>query len=127
MIKNGRNMEERSIGYRIPTDYELDTLAEDYVCSLNDEELPLKEEDLTEEYLRDLLNDNGYEFVEEQMDDLISYILSSSNAAYEQIRDDAVREFRESLDRAISDASDVLSDEDKLKIMIEVSSELCYI
>lgn len=33
---------------KIPTDYELDELAEDFVCSTNDEELPIKEEDLTE-------------------------------------------------------------------------------
>lgn len=113
--------------YKVPTDHELDALAEDYVCSLDDDELPIKEEDLTEECLRDILNGSGYEFVEEQMSDFISYILSSSDAACEQIRDDAVREFRESLDMAISEASDVLSNEDKLKIMIEVSSGLCYI
>ena len=45
---------------KIPTDYELDELAEDFVCSTNDEELPIKEEDLTEECLRDFLNDRGY-------------------------------------------------------------------
>lgn len=41
-------------------------------------------------------------------------------------RDNAISEFRESLNRAISDASWVLCDEDKLKIMIEVASEFCY-
>lgn len=112
---------------KIPTDYELDELAEDFVCSTNDEELPIKEEDLTEECLRGFLNDRGYEFVEEQMSDLIGYILSSSDAICEQIRNDAISEFRESLDRTISDASDVLSDEDKLKIIINVTSELCYV
>lgn len=43
--------------YKIPTNYEFDELAEDYICSLNDDELPVKEEDLTEEYLKDILND----------------------------------------------------------------------
>lgn len=111
---------------KIPTDCELDELAEDFVCSTNDEELPIKEEDLTEECLRDFLNDRGYEFVEEQMSDLISYILSSSDAIYEQIRNDAISEFRESLNRAISDANNILSDEDLLKIMVEVASGFCY-
>lgn len=117
-------MEEEK--YKIPTDYELDGLAEDYVCSLNDDELPIKEEDLTEECLRDILNGSGYKFVEEQMSDLISYILSSSDAACEQIRNDAISEFRESLNRAISDANNILSDEDLLKIMVEVASKFCY-
>lgn len=52
--------------------------------------------------------------------------IASSDAAYKQIRDNAISEFRESLNRAISDASWVLCDEDKLKIMIEVASEFCY-
>lgn len=112
--------------YKIPTDYELNELAEDFVCSTSDDELPIKEESLTEECLRDFLNDRGYEFVEEQMSDFIDYILSSSDAAHEQMRDNAIIEFRESLDRATSDASEVLSDEDKLKIMIEVASSFCY-
>lgn len=111
---------------KIPTDCELNELAEDFVCSTNDEELPIKEEDLTEECLRDFLNDRGYEFVEEQMSDLISYILSRSDAIYEQIRNDAISEFRESLNRAISDANNILSDEDLLKIMVEVASGFCY-
>lgn len=89
---------------KIPTDYELDELAEDFVCSTNDEELPIKEEDLTEECLRDFLNDRGYE----------------------QIRNDAISEFRESLNRVISDANNILSDEDLLKIMVEVDSGFCY-
>lgn len=113
--------------YKVPTDYELDGLAEDFVCSTNDDELPIKEEDLTEEYLRDILNERGYEFVKEQMCDFINYILSSSDAICKQIKEDAIYEFRESLDRTISDASDVLSDEDKLKIIINVASELCYV
>lgn len=112
--------------YKVPTDYELDALAEDYVCSLNDDELPIKEEDLTEECLRDILNGSGYEFVEGQMSDLIGYILSSSEAAYDQVKDEAICDFKCSLDRVISDASRVLSDEDKLKIMIEVASSFCY-
>ena len=107
---------------KIPTDRELDELAEDFVCSTNDEELPIKEEDLTEECLRDFLNDRGYEFVEEQMSDLIGYILSSSEAAYDQVKDEAIQDFRYSLDRVISDANKVLSDVDKLKIMIDVAS-----
>lgn len=113
--------------YKVPTDRELDIVAEDYVCSLNDDELPIKEENLTEECLREILNDKGYEFVEEQMSDFTDYILSSSDAACRQIRDNAISEFRESLDRAISDASGVLSGEDKLKIMIEVASSFCYV
>ena len=28
--------------YKIPNDYELDGLAEDFVCSTNDDELPIK-------------------------------------------------------------------------------------
>mgnify|MGYP000201049355 FL=1 len=112
--------------YKVPTDYELDALAEDYVCSLNDDELPIKEVDLTEECLRDILNGSGYEFVEEQMSDLIGYILSSSEAVYNQVKDEAIYDFKCSLDRVISDASRVLSDEDKLKIMIEVASSFCY-
>ena len=111
---------------KIPTDRELDELAEDFVCSTNDEELPIKEEDLTEECLRDFLNDRGYEFVEEQMSDLIGYILSSSEAAYDQVKDEAIQDFRYSLDRVISDANKVLSDVDKLKIMIDVASSFCY-
>lgn len=112
--------------YKVPTDYELDELAEDFVCSTSDDELPIKEESLTEECLRDFLNDRGYEFVEEQMSDLIGYILSSSDAAYKQIKDEATSDFRRALDRAISDTSEVLSDEDKLKIMIDVASSFCY-
>lgn len=112
--------------YKVPTDYELDGLAEDFVCSTNDDELPIKEEILTEECLREFLKDRGYAFVKEQMSDFIGYILLSSDAAYKQIRDNAISEFRESLSRAISDASWVLCDEDKLKIMIEVASEFCY-
>ena len=46
------------------------------------------------------------------MSDFTDYILSSSDAACRQIM---------RLDRAISDASGVLSGEDKLKIMIEVA------
>lgn len=115
------------IEYKIPTNIELDGLAEDLVCSMNDEDLPIKEEDLTEEYLRDILNERGYEFVKEQMCDFINYILSSSDAICKQIKEDAIYEFRESLDRTISDASDVLSDEDKLKIIINVASEFCYV
>lgn len=111
---------------KIPTDYELNELAEDYVCSRNDNELPIKKEDLTEECLRDILNGSGYKFVEEQMDDLIGYILSSSDAICEQIRNNAISEFRESLNRVISDANNILSDEDLLKIMVEVASGFCY-
>lgn len=112
--------------YKVPTDYELDALAEDYVYSLNDDELPIREEDLTEECLRDILNGGGYEFVEGQMSDLIGYILSSSEAAYDQVKDEAIQDFRYALDRAISDANKVLSDVDKLKIMIDVASSFCY-
>lgn len=32
--------------YKIPNDYELDGLAEDFVCSANDDELPIKKGDL---------------------------------------------------------------------------------
>lgn len=81
---------------------------------------------VTEECLKEFLKDRGYAFVKEQMSDFIDYILLSSDAAYKQIRDNAISEFRESLNRAISDASWVLYDEDKLKIMIEVASEFCY-
>ena len=42
-IKNGE--------YKIPSDRELDELAEDFVCSTNDDELPIKEGSLTEEYM----------------------------------------------------------------------------
>lgn len=112
--------------YKIPNDYELDGLAEDFVCSANDDGLPIKKEILTEECLREFLNDRGYAFVKEQMSDLINYILLSSDAAYQQMRDNAISEFRESLNTAISDASWVLCDEDKLKIMIEVASGFCY-
>lgn len=112
--------------YKIPSDYELDGLAEDFVCSTNDDELPIKKETLTEECLREFLNDRGYAFVKEQMSDLINYILLSSDAAYQQVRDNEISEFRESLNIAISNASWVLSDEDKLKIMIEVASSFCY-
>ena len=115
------------IEYQIHTDRELDELAEDLVCSINDEDLPIKEEDIIQEYLGDILNERGYEFVKEQMCDFINYILSSSDAICKQIKEDAIHEFRESLDRTISDASDVLSDEDKLKIIINVASELCYV
>ena len=115
-----------NVEYKITSDRELDELAEDFVCSTNDDELPIKEGSLTEECLREFLKDRGYAFVKEQMSDFISYILASSNAAYQQIRDNAISEFRESLNRAISDASWVLCDEDKLKIMIEVASEFCY-
>ncbi|UWG71346.1 MAG: hypothetical protein [Bacteriophage sp.] len=113
--------------YKVPTERELDIIAEDYVCSLNDDELPVKEEDLTEECLREILNDEGYELVKEQMNDFINYILSSSDSACRQIRDKAISEFKESLDGAISNASEVLSDEDKLKIVIEVASSFCYV
>lgn len=105
--------------YKIPNDYELDGLAEDFVCSANDDELPIKKEILTEECLREFLNDRGYAFVKEQMSDLINYILLSSDAAYQQMRDNAISEFRESLNTAISNASWILFDEDKLKVMID--------
>ena len=101
--------------YKIPSDYELDGLAEDFVCSANDDEC-----------LREFLNDRGYAFVKEQMSDLINYILLSSDAAYQQMRDNAISEFRESLNTAISNASWILFDEDKLKVMIEVASGFCY-
>lgn len=116
----------RNTEYKIPTDRELDILAEDYVCSLNDDELPIKKEGLTDEYLKEILNDYEYEFIEEQKNDFINYILSSSDAVYQQIKNDAIDTFREALDKAISDASEVLSNEDKLKIMIEVASSFCY-
>lgn len=112
---------------KIPTDRALDILAEDYVCSLNDDELPVKKEDLTEECLRAILNEYGYEFVEEQKNDFINYILSSSDAAYRQIKDKAISDFRESLDIAIENASELLSDEDKLKIMIDIANSFCYL
>lgn len=110
--------------YKIPNDYELDELAEDFVCSAND--VPIKKEILTEECLREFLNDRGYAFVKEQMSDLINYILLSSDTAYQQMRDNAISEFRESLNTAISNASWILFDEDKLKVMIEVASGFCY-
>lgn len=113
--------------YKIPSDRELDELAEDFVCSTNDDELPIEERILTEECLRGFLNDRGYAFVKEQMNDFINYILASSDAVYNQIRDNAINEFRESLNRTVSDASWVLFDEDKLKIMIEVANSFCYI
>lgn len=77
--------------YKIPSDYELDGLAEDYVCSLNDEDLPVLEEELTEECLREFLNDRGYEFVEEQRDNFINYILYSSDASYERMREEEAK------------------------------------
>lgn len=108
--------------YKIPSDYELDGLAEDYVCSLNDEDLPVLEEELTEECLREFLNDRGYEFVEEQRDNFINYILYSSDASYERMREDAKQNFRDSLEEVIESADDILSNEDKLKIIISVTN-----
>lgn len=109
-------------GYKIPSDYELDGLAEDYVCSLNDEDLPVQEEDLTEECLREFLNDRGYEFVEEQKYDFISFILASSDASYERMQEDAKQNFRDSLEEVIESADSILSNEDKLKIIISVTN-----
>lgn len=123
MMKSGKSMKK----HKVPTDRELDELAEDFVYSTNNDELPIKEESLTEECLRDFLNDRGYEFVEEQMSDFIDYILSSSDAACERIKNAAIDDFRRDLVTAISDASEVLSDEDKLKIMIDVASSFCCI
>lgn len=109
--------------YKIPTEDELCELADDYVGSLDDEDFPVSEESLTEEVLEDFVNEHGYKFAEDQIDDLIAYIMSSSEEVYSQIKEDASQEFRESLDNAITDASEILSDEDKLKIMIEVASK----
>lgn len=108
--------------YKIPSDYELDELAEDYVCSLNDEDLPVLEEELTEECLREFLNDRGYEFVEEQRDNFINYILYSSDASYERMRENAKQNFRDSLEEVIESADDILSNEDILKIIISVTN-----
>ena len=108
--------------YKIPTDDELCELANDYVGSLNNEDFPIVEENLTDEFLEDLLNEHGYKSNEEQVEDLFAYIMSSSEEVYSQIKKDASQEFRNSLDYVIIGASEILSDEDKLKIIIEVVS-----
>ena len=112
---------------KIPTVRDLDILAEDYVCSLNNDELPIKKENLTEECLKAILSEYKYEFVEEQKNDFINFILSSSDAVYHQIKDRAINDFRESLDEAIGKASELLSEEELLKIMINVANSFCYL
>lgn len=109
--------------YRIPTDDELCELANDYVDSLSDEDFPILEENLTEDFLEEFLNENGYKFVKSQMDDLIGHIMSASDMIYSQMVEDASQEFRYSLNDVIEDANEILSDEDKLKIMVEVASD----
>lgn len=108
--------------YRIPTDDELCELANDYIDSLSDEDFPISEENLTEDFLEKFLNKNGYKFVESQMDNLIGYIMSASDMIYSQMVEDASQEFRYSLNDVIENANEILSDEDKLKIMVEVAS-----
>lgn len=108
--------------YRIPTDDELCELADNYVGSLDDEDFPISEENLTEEVLEDFVNEHGYKLIGDQMNDLIGYIMSSSEEVYNQIIEEASQEFRYSLNDVIEDANKILSDEDKLRIMIEVAS-----
>lgn len=109
--------------YKIPTDDELCELANDYVGSLNNEDFPIVEENLTDEFLEDLLNEHGYKSNEEQVEDLFAYIMSASDMIYSQMVEDASQEFRYSLNDVIEDANEILSDEDKLKIMVEVASD----
>lgn len=108
--------------YRIPTDDELCELANDYVGSLSNEDFPISEESLTEEILEDFVNEYGYRLVGNQINDLIDYIVSSSEEVYNQMVEDASQKFRNSLDYVITGASEILSDENKLKIIIEVAS-----
>lgn len=113
--------------YKIPDEFELNGLAEDFVSSINEEELPLREGDLNKDSLIEFLQDRGFELTEERMSDFISYILSVSYSIYDHIRAEALSDFKDSLTRVIENASDVLSDEEKMKIILAVSSEFYYI
>lgn len=98
-----------------------------YWCGMDDTFRAVAEDetqlwDLAEECLREFLNDRGYEFVEEQRDNFINYILYSSDASYERMREDAKQNFRDSLEEVIESADDILSNEDKLKIIISVTN-----
>lgn len=108
--------------YKIPNDYELDGLAEDFVCSTDDCYLPIREENLDYDSLAEFAHDRGFELREDQMSDLVGYILYSSNSACERILEEAKQDFRDSLEEAISSASNRLSNEDMLKIIISVTN-----
>lgn len=75
--------------YKIPNDYELDGLAEDFVCSTDDCYLPIKEEDLDYDSLAEFAHDRGFELREDQMSDLVGYILYSSDSTCERILEEA--------------------------------------
>lgn len=113
--------------YKTPDEFELNGLAEDFVCPINEEELPLKEEDLDKDSLVEFLHDRGFELEEERIRDFISYILSVSDSIYDQVKAEALSDFKDSLTRVIEEASDVLSDEDKIRMIITVTSEFYYI
>lgn len=113
--------------YKTPDEFELNGLAEDFVCPINEEELPLKEEDLDKDSLVEFLHDRGFELEEERISDFISYILSVSDSIYDHIKAEALSDFKDSLTRVIEEASDVLSDEEKMKIILTVSNEFYYI
>lgn len=113
--------------YKVPDEFELDGLAEDFVCPINEYELPLKEEDLDKDSIIEFLHGKGFELEEERISDFISRILDVSDSIYDHIKTEALSDFKDSLTRVIEEASDVLSDEEKMKVILTISSEFYYI
>lgn len=108
---------------KVATYRDIDFLAEEYVMNLPEYMLPLKESDLNEEDITEMLKDKEIEIPEELKDDFINCIIGYSEDIANQIIEEDSRDFREALNKAIDSASSRLSDEKKLKIIL---STICY-
>lgn len=108
---------------KVATYHDIDFLAEDYVMNLPEYMLPLKESDLNEEDIAEMLKDKEIEIPEELKDDFINCIVGYSEDIVNQIIEEDSRYFKEALNKAIDSASSRLSDEKKLKIIL---STICY-
>ena len=111
----------------------LEEFANDYVVSLPDECFPLEEKDLYKPELEDFIIDHSKiackesvdEVSDEEMEDFVTYVLSFARARYDDMMGEATTSFRNRISDALEYGDGILSNEDKLKIVISELNKCC--
>lgn len=108
------------------TEYELNDVlcaaADDFLVD-NEDLLPLKREDITDEMLDAILEDYEIKFTKEARSILTGYLLDLSKDRYDTIIEDCICDFRDDLERVISNSDDLLPKDAKLKVLISVAND----
>ena len=111
--------------HNIPSDGDLEIIAEDFVTN-NEHLIPLNKETLDDEYLKDIITDFGYdEFSnEEQKDEFRNWLLEASDNLLRQIKEDCSLQLTNDLESIIYDTDEQLTNMDKVKILISIANNL---